>query len=164
MAFVCTLHPDHPVTLTQLKSEAGQGETIVRIPIGVDDENETVFSVFVCLATVVGFGELRHELVFHVVAAHLDGEDFFSDGAETRYIISDSGDRRRVLEAIGLATEMLIDEVAPLEVIMTTHEPNLPPKALQKYGFIGSILIRQGYIPAHPDPYHGRHIWMFTQP
>jgi hypothetical protein len=164
MAFVCTLHTDHLLAVTQISSEAGQGETIFRIPIGIDDETGLVFSAFVCLATVAGYGVTRHELVFYIVEANDEDEIFRQDGLETRTMISSRRDREQILSVICLATEKLIDQVAPVEVMIMTHEANLPLKALSKYGRIGSVFVGRGYVPAHPDPYHGRHIWMFTQP
>ncbi|TDX77741.1 hypothetical protein EDE05_11450 [Neorhizobium sp. R1-B] len=107
---------------------------------------------------------MRHELVFHVVKAANGDELFFSDGLETRMTITDRIARQRILQVICLAVDKLIDEVAPVEVEMITHEANLPIKALHKYRAIGGVFVRRGYICAHPDPYHGRHIWMFTQP
>src|SRR4051794_19297511 len=102
MPFICTLDPDLPLVLTQISSEAGQGETIVRIPVGLDDETGAVFSIFVCLATLPGYGAMRHELVFYLVCAVNDDEDFFRDGLETKVIITDHMDRKRILGAICL--------------------------------------------------------------
>jgi hypothetical protein len=165
MSFVCCLSPEHQLVLTNIHSEHGQGETIIRIPIGTDSVTGAVFSVFVCLATEPGYGPLRHELVFHVVKAEFGEEDvYFQDGLETRGTITNSIDRQMVLQAICIATQMLIDQVAPVEVVIATHEANLPPRALAKYGRIGSVFVNRGYVPAHPDPYHGIQIWMFTQP
>ena len=165
MAFICTLDPEEPLLLTQINSEEGQGETIIRIPIGIDSVSEEVFSVFVCFATIPGYGALRHELVFHVVKAIEGGDEtFWSDGLETAHIIPNHMDRFLILNVICLATDKLIDQVGPIEVMMTTHEANLPAKALAKYKGIGSVFVSRGYVPAHPDIYHGRHIWTYTQP
>lgn len=164
MAFICTLDPNLPLVLTAICSEAGQGETIIRIPVGIDDESEAVFSIFVCLATLPGYGALRHELAFHIIKADDGYEDFYSDGLETLTTISDRIARNRILQVICIATDKLIDEVAPVEVEIITHEANLPRKALNKYLAIGNVFVKHGYVPAYPDPFHGRHIWMFTQP
>lgn len=163
MAFVSTLNDDWTTTATFLNLEVGEGEFVITLPIGFDDESNAVLSVLVCLATVPGYGKQRYELVFHIVIAEDDEEDFRSDGLETITVLTCKYDRAQVLSAILYATKRLIEEVTPLAVIMVTHELNLPEKALVKYEKIAAVFREAGYKAGRGDPMYGQQIWMMTK-
>ncbi|MBB4955459.1 hypothetical protein H4S14_003590 [Agrobacterium vitis] len=163
MAFIFTLDAHWVTTLTLLKLETVEGEYIFQVPVGFDDETNAVISAFVCFATVAGYGSERYELVFHVVVADADGPDWRSDGLETVTILRDKKDRQRVLSVILYGARRLIEEVKPLTVFMTTHELNLPEKALVKYDKIAGVFAPMGYRAGRGDPMHGQQIWMMEK-
>lgn len=165
MAFVSTLTEEWEVVETTLRIETNDGEFMTRIPVGYDDVDSRIFSAFVCLATEPGYGDLRYELSFSVVDV-IDGEDpeFRMDGLETKPRIPRPEDRAKILNALCHATKRLIDEVDPTEVVMSTREAYLPPKALVKYDRIAAVFKTRGYIAGRSDPHNGRHIWMMVKP
>ncbi|MGV2130041.1 hypothetical protein ACQZ4Q_12570 [Agrobacterium vitis] len=143
-----------------LKLETGQGEYILQVPVGFDDETKAVISAFVCFATVAGYGDQRYELAFCVVIADADEDDYRKDGLQTSAVLRDKKDRQRVLAVILHAVMRLIEEVNPPALFMTTYELNLPEKALVKYDKIAGVFGSMGYKAGRGDPMHGQHIWM----
>lgn len=137
---------------------------MVRIEVGYDDQTGAVFSSFTCLATVPGYGDLRHEFVFNIVRATHAESDYFMDGSETRSTIVDPVHRAYIMNTVCSATNALLDEVRPQEVEMMTYTPNLPERALLKYNRIRRVLDENGYPLETVVNVHGRYIWVFRKP
>lgn len=162
MAFVCSITPESQVEAARF---AGNGETLVQIPVGYDGQTGVTFSVLVALSPLPGHFPEGFELTFCVVEADPD-DDYITerwDGSETRRAISDPDHRSLVLAAILAGVRTLVEEVRPPLVTMTTYRDNLPDRALTKYHTIASILEEFGYRVGRTDPYHGRHIWMMDR-
>lgn len=144
----------------------GEGEFIVRAPIGYDDETDVVYSAFVALSPLAGYADVPgYELVFNILEAAIDGSFVheFWDGADTRRFLSERGLRLRIRTLIFRAVEILIDDAAPNLVSMTTHSPDLPATALMKYQQICGIFRNRGFTAGKADSWHGRHIWMMER-
>lgn len=143
------------------------GEVVIRVPIGFDDENDHVYSVFIALCSIPGYGDgAKLELIFRVIEASTDGSYIYdySDGLTTRAFLADGFHRHCVSRVLLAAVDELIDYCKPLAVEMTTHTEDLPGKALRKFHEIAARFADKGYEVAKPDPWHGRWIWMMRLP
>ena len=143
----------------------GDGEFILRVPIGYDDVEGTVYSVVVALSPLVGYADLPgYELVFNVTAADEYGDVVaYWDGSDTAALLAEASLRGRVRALICRLVDMLIDEADPPLVSMTTHRAGLPARALRKYYDICAIFARRGFTAGKADVWHGQHIWMMTR-
>lgn len=156
MPFVCSLSGD---SFTAVVVQRGSSR-IVTARIGLDEENDTIYSLLVGLDPTGG-GD--HELIFTIVAADPDGtERVFWSGKETETFMSGE-DRETVLLAIICCVENLVRVVQPERVFMCTHEANLPERALEKYHRIALAIEMCGYTVSRPDSFHGQIIW-FMEP
>lgn len=161
--FTSALDLTGEIELTILK---GEGEFIVRTPIGYDPDADIVFSVLVAFSTLAGHADVPgYELVFAVVEAAIDGTEMRSywDGRDTKAFLAEPTLRRRVRHIILEAVEVLIDEAAPKLVHMTTHRAGLPDAALRKYRDICALFRSKGFTAGEADVWHGQHIWMMTR-
>lgn len=154
MAFVCTLTGDgFNVDVAQRGSSR-----IVIARIGVDDENDTIYSAMVCLDPGGG-GDM--ELAFCLLAASSSGYgepvEFWS-GTETASFIRGE-DRGAILTAIIVCVESLIRTVQPSKVYMCTVDADMPDRALMKHMMVAHVIETCGYDVKKPDPFHGQHIW-----
>lgn len=140
----------------------GDGEAIVTIPIGYDDETHCVYSAVIALSPIIGAPNGSYEQVFYLLEYDPDSSTSheYWDGESTRHFISKKDDRHSVLEAICTATDHLIQLVRPRIVSFMTHTQNLPDRALRKYETVASVYRRAGYDAREGEPYHGRRIWM----
>ncbi|WP_155976121.1 hypothetical protein [Novispirillum itersonii] len=160
MPYVSVLTPEWQVSATGLTLL--DGEFIVRIPVAVDEETKAVLSVFVCLSPEPGFAPDGYELVFNLVESGGDDDDrYFSDGRETRRLISDPVQRAMILRVICEAVSMVLSKAQPRRITMMTMQPNLPDKALTKYDCLAMVMTSKGYIGGRCDPYQGLRIWIF---
>ncbi|KQT34673.1 hypothetical protein ASG29_00440 [Sphingomonas sp. Leaf412] len=144
----------------------GNGEFILRAPIGYDDVEGTVYSAFVALSPLIGYADLPgYELIFNITASS-EGCDVvaFWDGSETVALLAERSLREKVRVLIFMLIEMLIDEASPALVSMTTHRPGLPIKALAKYHGICAVFRSRGFRAGKADEFHGQHIWMMERP
>ena len=158
--FACLLAPDNPLECNVL---SGEGEFLVRIPIGFDMATNHVFSVFAAMAVIPGQADIPgYELIFNLIESNLSGDDIkvYWDGRETQEIIPNSIDRELVRNAVCTAVDVLIDAAGPNIVSMTTHEAGLPAKALTKFYDICAVFSGKGFKAGKSDVWHGRHIWM----
>lgn len=161
--FVSALDLTGEAELTVLK---GDGECIVRVPIGFDPEADTVFSVFVAMSTLAGYADVPgFELVFAIVETSLDGAEVrtYWDGRDTRALLAEPDLRAWVRKLILSAVTVLIDELKPNLVSMVTRRRDLPATALIKYHKICALFRSQGFTAGKADPWHGQHIWMMTR-
>ncbi|MFG1223027.1 hypothetical protein [Xanthobacter wiegelii] len=153
MAFVCTLTGD------SFNAEVARrgSSRIVIARIGVDNEDDTIYSAMVCLEPGGG-GDM--ELVFCILAANSeDGEEprQFWSGTETAFI--EGEDRERVLAAIIGCVESLVRSVQPSRLYMCTFDTDIPEQALVKHLRVAHAVETCGYDVRMPDPFHGQHIW-----
>lgn len=67
--------------------------------------------------------------------------------------------RGAILRAVLRATKTLLGQANPVNVTWTTHDPDLPEKALVKYRSIVRVFESAGYKVEEGEPYHGLRIW-----
>lgn len=161
--FIFTVRQGDPIPFTFLK---GENEYIVRIPIGFDDDTNAVYSAFVAFSPLTGYADVPgYECIFSITEASIDEGHLhdFTDGMDTRSIITDPTHRKMIRSLICMAIERLIDESDPGIVSMVTHSADLPVKALSKFSQICSVFRRRGFNAGKADPYHGRHVWMMEK-
>ena len=162
--FTCVIQADVQIELTILQ---GDGEYLIRAPIGYDGDDDKVYSLFVALSPLPGYADIPgYELCFSIIEAKSDQSflrDFW-DGLETKRILSDARQRGLVSNLLMVAIQRLVDEAAPGLVHMTTHTPDLPRGALQKFYRIAAMFERLGYESGRADSWHGRYIWMMQRP
>lgn len=154
MAFVCTLTGDgFNVDVAQRGSSR-----IVIARIGVDDENDTIYSVLVGLD--VGGGGLI-ELVFCILAASSGGDEEpteYWSGTETASFIR-GDDRVAVLNTILTCVGELVRSVQPPHIYMNTIDTHIPERALLKHILIARVVEECGYDVKMPDAFHGQYNW-----
>jgi len=161
--FICTLTPDNDVTFTTLKRD---NEIIVRVAIGYDSTSSEVISLFCVLSPLIGYSDIPgYELVFNLLRSTQDGNEIsaYWDGEETKAFLTDGDERRRVRALLIAVVGSLLDETNANLVSMTTHTPNLPPKALEKFYSICAIFRDKGFTAGKADVWHGQHIWMMKR-
>lgn len=159
MPFVCSLDPDSELDVDVIEAN---GEFIVRLAIGYDDENGETFSIAVALSPLPGdFMELSFSVI-SICQASGDWSDFW-DGLATKPLIPLHKDRNLIKSAMLSCVAALVDEVRPEIVSMTTHTANLPETALAKFWEVNRIFAERGYHAGRADGYHGRYVWMMRR-
>lgn len=161
MAYVSDLAEGVPYKQILLESNL---EALLRLAIGRDDELGVQYSAQVSLIRLGPFyGEAENtELAFDVVAHDGEHATYISDGLGTKPFIV-GHERVKVLGVICQAANMLLQRRNPASVIFSTLQPNLPPKALAKYGQLSEAVQVAGYEGGQSDPFEGHRIWMFTK-
>lgn len=160
--FVSTLDPDLGRTLNILK---GNGEFVVRVPIGIDPERASVYSLLVAISPMAGYADIPgYELIFSIVEAAVDDPDLntFWDGADTKHFLPDRQDRRTVRGILLVAAATLIDEAQPKLISMSTHTANLPERALDKFNELCAVFAAKGFKAGKANTWYGRHMWMMS--
>lgn len=160
---VCTLQDGKDIPVTVL---TGEGEFIRRAPIGFDVDTGATYSVFVAFALIPGQADIPgYELIFHLIESQFNEEHIrpIWDGLESKAIFPNPADRRAILAIICMLVRDLIDAAGPGVVSMTTHSPNLPSKALEKYEQIAMVFVVKGYKAGQADPWNGQRIWMMQK-
>lgn len=143
-------------------SEIGS-DFVVQIPIGFDQDDERVFSLFVALSPPVGAIEGEFELIFCLIDTdERSGEEIgrIWDGLHTRRVVAEPEHRTLILDAAFVAIVFLIEQISPSIVHMVTHTPDLPEKALLKFNRIATLFSQNGYRSGQCDRYHGQRIWI----
>lgn len=158
--FVPALDSDVGSTLNILK---GNGEFVVRVPVGFDPECGNVFSLLVAISPLAGYADIPgYELIFGIVEAAVDGSDLNVswDGAETKHFLADRRNRQAIRGILHVAVATLIDEAKPKLISMTTHTADLPERALGKFNELCAVFAAKGFKADKADTWHGRHMWM----
>lgn len=139
-------------------------EFIARLMIGADEETGVVFSAVVVLTSQPNLSAGQMELMFGIVEAALDGSTstWINDGAQTRAFLKGES-RKRVLDSICIMAQAVAEAAQPSVISFVTAVPDLPGKALTKYGHICKALRGAGYRGGKGDSYHGSEIWMLTR-
>lgn len=135
----------------------GAGQTAL-IYLGADTNNGLNFFVDVSLCEMPGGG--RHELTFHLFTREVETgfEVQYWCGKGTKYVIPPDL-RPQIATFVLMAVYRLVPRVQPERVMMTTHDPDLPEKALVKYMNILAVFDELGYKVTAPDRYHGHRLW-----
>ncbi|MGQ3673113.1 hypothetical protein ACT6QG_12035 [Xanthobacter sp. TB0136] len=154
MGFVCTL------TGNSFDVEVAQrgSSRVAIVRIGVDDEDDTIYSAMVCLEPGGG-GDV--ELIFCILAADAYADEeptTFWSGKATSHIIQGL-DRGSVLSVILVCVANLVKMTQPSRIYMCTHDANLPQPALLKHNRVAQTVEACGYKVSHPNSFHGQHIW-----
>lgn len=160
--FICVIADGEPFDAAFVE---GERDRVMRAALGYDDECGTTYSAVVALTEEAGFAGLdRYELAFNIVRSRSDGSHLSTwwDGLRSRGVICRSEHRRLAMGVILAMIEELVDVLKPRELVWTTHEANLPDKALAKYEAIGHGLRERGFEGGRTDPYHGRWCWQFS--
>ena len=142
----------------------GNGECIVQLPIGYDDDTDNTVSIFVALSPLPGGGG-HYEHVFCILDADPASthEDAYWDGQETVGHFNRE-DRELVLSLICSATLLAIREIRPPHISHFVHSENLPAIALRKHQVVMGVFREEGYDVKIAPPYHGRQAWVATLP
>lgn len=161
MAYVSDLVEGVPYKQTLLESNL---EALLRVAIGRDDGLGVQYSAQVSLIRLDPFyGEAENaELAFDVVAHDGERATYISDGLHTKPFLV-GHERVKVLGVICQAAHMLLQWRNPASVTFSTLQPNLPPKALAKYGQLSEAVQAASYDGGQSDPFDGHRIWMFTK-
>ncbi|WP_151987386.1 hypothetical protein [Rhizobium sp. EC-SD404] len=143
----------------------GNGEFIVRAPVGYDDQTGLVYSTFVAIAPMAAYTDTKYDLSFALIEASTDGSHVEDkrDGLATRPVISSNDERSLIRAVICASVSQIIDEAKPSVVSMMTHSSGLPAKALRKFDEIARVFAQQGYRSGRADPWSGHHIWMMER-
>lgn len=161
--FISTLEHGQPISVDTM---AGNGEFIVRIPIGYDDDTDAVYSLIVALSSLPGMADIPgYELTFSIVVAAIDGSQISEcwDGLEARQFLVDADHRSMVKSLIYQAATHLTAESGANLVHMVTHTSNLPERALVKFNEICAVFRGIGFRAGRGDSWHGQHIWMMER-
>jgi hypothetical protein len=129
---------------------------LVIINFGYNSETKTTYSVMTGLEPLQG-GDMEHFFCIISNDAENQKETYFS-GAQTVDLFPKST-RKLVLDMILGTTKTLLDTAKCQSIRHSTHDADLPHKALVKHALIVKVIETCGYEIRKPDPYHGRHIW-----
>ena len=159
MPFVFTLEPDAQITISMF---VAPGEWITVTNFGYDSDCNISYSLHNSLCTIPGQPDDVLEQAFSVIEydEETDSEYSFFDGVSTKRFLPDPMHRRAVVDALCATTRLLIDKAKPRIITGTTHTPNLPEKAREKFRRLLEVYDRCGYQAGVADSYHGRHIYM----
>jgi hypothetical protein len=138
---------------------------VAQVPIGFEDGNSLRYSIFVSFGSVPGYGPERKEIVFCVVESDVKTglhEDIW-DGIVLRKKIPNQQHRNLIMSAVCQCVAYLIDEVSPSVLVMVTHTPRLPDKALVKYARVLNTVSEKGYKAGRSDVWNGCYTWMMEQ-
>lgn len=157
--FVCTVSHEH--TMFDLIREGSA--LFVLVPIGYDDDADRDVSYYASVGVDVAGGG-GTEMFFAIIEAdHETGADYrYWSGRDTSSFIL-GRDRDRVLDAICLSAQLLIDSGLPDELDVTTYDEHPPNKAVIKHFAVMSVFERNGYEIQTADPYHGRRHWRMVR-
>jgi hypothetical protein len=129
---------------------------LVVINFGYDPETKSTFSVMIGLDPLPG-GDMEH--FFCIIENTADNEKkCYYSGANTGKLFPKET-RKLVLSMVLSATHSLINAAQCSSIKHSTHDANLPQKALVKHILIAEVFESCGYVINRPDPYHGRYIW-----
>jgi hypothetical protein len=151
--FACEIGESHRFSVSYQNDEV-----IAASRIGHD--RHAIYGLFVALAPLPGCPRNEMELVFHVTRDTGGDVKAFYDGAATQAFIPASSDRDKILMLLLEMVRASINVIQPKKVILNTHSPELPEKALRKYDLIAKMLMQCGYMAGRGDAYHGRKQWM----
>jgi hypothetical protein len=138
---------------------------IAQAPIGFEDSNSFKYSIFVSLGMVPAYGNETKEIIFCVIECDpsTKKQEPIWESLTLRKKISSRQHRDLIMRAICQCLECLIDEVSPKVLIMVTHTPYLPDKALKKYERILHTVAGKGYKVGKSDVWNGSYTWMMEQ-
>jgi len=160
MPFILDICDDEPFEIRVHKNDL---EILATVPIGHDPKNERLYSAHVALIRLEPFEGLhKSELMFDIIETKHDDNIFIDNGIETkRFLVG--ADRTAVLEVICGVTSNIVSQRQPDAIVMTTSQPNLPAKALSKYGHISEAIRSAGYEGGEGNSFNGQRIWMFVK-
>lgn len=107
---------------------------------------------------VIPPGDLQYYFFLCRVNAATGEEICYHSGRETAHFICGK-DRKHVLEAVLMATKVLLDHEKPKQVYRVTHDAALSSQALEKHFEICALFKLNGYEVSRYDEYHGQRIW-----
>jgi hypothetical protein len=160
MPFILDICDDE---LFEIRVHKNDLEILATVPIGHDPEKGHLYSAHVSLIRLEPFeGANKSELLFDIVEANDDRNEFMDNGLDTKRFLAGS-DRAVVLEVICEMTSCIVSQRQPDAIVMTTSQSNLPNKALVKYSRLSEAIRTSGYDGGEGNSFEGRRIWMFVK-
>lgn len=157
MAYISAIRQDWTVQV----SRRGNGFHL-SVVVGQDAEAGHTYSIVLGLDEAPG-GFL--EYYFFIIDIDEINDTYYDChcGLESANILPKL-QRGPILRAILSATKALLRQANPVNVTWTTHDPDLPDKALVKYLSIAKVFESAGYAVREGEPFHGLRIWFAERP
>ena len=158
MPFECTL-TDESAEATIEKDGNGYAVSVV---IGIDSDRNLTYFLFANLDVQAGGGDWAYGFFIVEYDGDTGGEYVYWSGRDVASFIG-RDDRRRILDTLISVTHILISQVKPERVHRSTHDTNLPDKALVKHQRVTDVFIECGYVIVQADTYLSTHGWIMER-
>lgn len=158
MAFVCTLHDGDEV---EIHAFTNGSDSVAQVTVGYNDTTDETYSIMAAFSPQGG-GDM--ELAFCLIAVDIEEgtEHRYWTGAETREFIPSADHRRKLLNAICTAVNLLIETLPPARVYHATRG-DLPERAIGKHLIVNQLFERAGYIVEEGETVAGCRLWILER-